>query len=117
MHKHSALLVDIVVAAAWILILVQYKDIRTPLQWATTLGVTILAGLISGRYRITLFAAAAAAIAVLVGPSSCNSGCEEDPLALQIVFSAIVIGGFCLVMTLGVFLRKEWRRRRFALEA
>jgi hypothetical protein len=104
--------VDVLIAAGWVLVLAQYDDIYTTPQWATALGVTVLAGLISGRYRVIFLAAIAAVVLVLIGTDGCGAGCEdEDPLWFEIVFGGIVLLGWSLVMALGVFLRKEWRRR------
>jgi hypothetical protein len=105
--------VDLLVAVGWAVILGTYADINTGLDWALVLGSTVLAGTISGRYRVLLISAIVLwPVAALIGPGSCEAGCEDDlSPAFEVIAFVIFVGAFSLVMGLGVFLRKEWTRR------
>jgi hypothetical protein len=113
-RKHVPLVIDVVIAVAWALVVSQYDDIQTRGQWAGVLGATILAGALSGRYRvIPLSILVVLPVAALLGTGgNCDTGCDEDPVAVTILFVLVLVVGISAVMALGVFLRKEWKRRR-----
>lgn len=115
-RKHVALVLDVVIAVAWAVVVSQYDDIQTRGQWAGFLGATVLAGALSGRYRVILFSILVVfPVAALVGTGgNCDTACEGDPVALTIFFILMLVVGISAVMALGVFLRKEFRRRRAA---
>jgi hypothetical protein len=105
---------DLLVALGWAAILGTYADINTGLDWAVVIGSTLLAGAISGRYRVLLISAIVLfPIATLVGQGgSCDTSCEDDlSPAFEVVAFVIFVGAFLLVMGLGVFMRTEWSRR------
>jgi hypothetical protein len=106
--------VDLLVAVGWAAILGTYADINTGLDWAVVVGSTVLAGAISGRYRVLLISAIVLwPVAALIGPGgSCDAGCEDDlSPAFEVISFAIFVGAFLLMMGLGVFLHKEWSHR------
>jgi hypothetical protein len=105
---------DLLLAVGWAAILGTYADISSGFDWAVVAGTTLLAGAISGRYRVLLISAIVLwPVALLVGPGgSCDTGCEDDlSPAFEVIAFIIFVGAFLSVMALGVFLRKEWDRR------
>jgi hypothetical protein len=115
--RRSAFLLDGVVAIAWAVLVASFSDINTTLDWAVVVGSAVLAGTISGRYRILLLATIVLVpVAVILNPGgSCDasSGCEDDlALGFKILFLGVLIGAFALMMAFGVFLRRSARWRR-----
>jgi hypothetical protein len=110
---HVALLgFDLLVGFLWAFVVASYQDVHTTLDWMVVLWATFLAGLVTGRYRVVLAAAAMAVIAVVAvttNPCTPTSGCEDDfPAVFQAIFLAALIGSLAFLMAFGVFLHKRW---------
>jgi hypothetical protein len=106
--------VDAGIALGWGATLASMDQIDTLGEWGIALGVTLLAGILSGRYRILIVAIGgllAAAVVASFG-ASCGS-CEDDlsPVAAWALFATLLTIP-AILMALGVFLRKEWSRYR-----
>ena len=101
--------VDIAASVAWAAVVTRFEDVETGAQWAAFLGSTVLAGFVSGRYRVIAFAAVALPVAAVLFPvDSCESGCEDDlALWFTIAFATVFFGALALVMAAGVFLRQR----------
>jgi hypothetical protein len=107
-------LVDALIAFAWAFALASMDDIHTLGDWAIALGVTILAGGASGRYRVVGLAIGGAFVAALLNSAGTSCGSCEDDLS-PVMFGLLLVALLAIpaiVMAVGVFLRKEWARHR-----
>ena len=107
---------DVLIAVGWAASLAALGDIDARPEIVVALGVTFLAGLLSGRFRILALAIGGLLVAGLIasGGASCDpSTCEDDispawEWILFIVFVTIP----AVVMALGVTVRRAWARHR-----